>query len=173
MDEPLALEVAHQFSQRIRRDRLALGGAHVFEPLWRLLELRIEIADTEPRQGCLNAVDDRGLLSNEHLPLAVGALGILLRKRWNRCHLAVLPLAAQPTEKGAFQALGVQSVGLRTSVLPRHRHARSMNDVRFDVACPQPAGQPKAVAARLKGYGNAVDLVSRFLGFRSPPFEQL
>jgi hypothetical protein len=83
------------------------------------------------------------------------------------------PLAAQPTEKGAFQALGVQAVGLCTSVLPRHRHARSMNDVRVDAACPQPAGQPKAVAAGLKGNGNAVDLVPRLLGFRSPSLEQL
>src|SRR5262249_1108488 len=145
----------------------------VFEPLWRLLELRIESADTEPRQGCLNAVDDRGLLSDEHLPLAVGALGILLGKRWDRRHLAVLPLAAQPAEKGAFQARGVHPVRLRTAVLPRHRHARRMNDVRFDAACIQPAGQPKAVAASLKANGNAVDLVSRLLGFRSPPLEQL
>ena len=43
MDQPLALQVAHEFGQRVGRDRLALGRAHVFEPLWRLLELRIGI----------------------------------------------------------------------------------------------------------------------------------
>jgi hypothetical protein len=48
-----------------------------------------------------------------------------------------------------------------------------MNDVRVDAACHQPAGQPKAVAADLKCDGNAVDLVPRVLGLRSPSLEQL
>jgi hypothetical protein len=83
----------------------------------------------------------------------------------------MVPLAAQPAEKGAFQARGVQPVGLCASVLPRRRHARSMNDVRLDAARHQPAGKPKAVAG-LKGNGNAVNLVPRLLGFRSPSLEQ-
>jgi hypothetical protein len=35
--------------------------------------------------------------------------------------------------------------------MPRHRHTRSMNDVRFDPASSQPSGQPKAVPTGLEG----------------------
>ena len=114
---------------------LALGRAQVFQALRRLLELWIEVADAKPRQGRLDAVDDRGLLANEGLALAVGPLGIFLREGRDRSHLAVLPLAAQPAEKGAFELLGVEPVGLGAPVLARHRHARGMDDVGLDAAC--------------------------------------
>jgi hypothetical protein len=51
----------------------------VFQALRRLLELGIEAADPEPRQGRLDAVDDAGVLANEGFALAVRALGVLLR----------------------------------------------------------------------------------------------
>ena len=69
-----------------------------------------------------------GVLANERLALAVGTLGVLLREGRDRAHLAVFPLAAQPAEEGAFELFGVEAVGLGAPVLPRHRHARGMND---------------------------------------------
>jgi hypothetical protein len=44
-NELLACKVALQLSQRIGRDRFALGRAQVLQALWRLLELGIEAAD--------------------------------------------------------------------------------------------------------------------------------
>src|SRR5215471_3177052 len=79
-------EVALQLRERIGWDRLALGRAQMFQALRRLLELGIEAADAEPRQGRLDAVDDGGLLANEGLALAVRALGILLRDGRDRAH---------------------------------------------------------------------------------------
>ena len=87
----------------------------------------------------------------------------------------MIPLAAQPAEKGALEQLGVEPVGLGPPVLPRHRHARGMNDVRLDAARSQPARQPEAVAAGLEGDGDALDLVAsllRFLRHRSSSFNK-
>jgi len=77
-------------------------------------------------------------------------------------------LAAQPAKKDAFQALGVEAVSLGTPVLPRYRHACSMDDVGLNVVRPQPASQPEAVPARLEGDRNTVDLVTGLLGLLSP-----
>src|SRR5262245_47191962 len=67
----------------------ALGRVWMFEAVRRRLELGIEAANTEARQGRLDAVDDRGVLANEGLALAVGTLGILICEGRNRAHLAV------------------------------------------------------------------------------------
>src|SRR5262245_12196260 len=145
----------------------------MFEAVRRRLELGIEAANTEARQGRLNAVDDRGVLANEGLALAVGTLGILICEGRNRAHLAVAPLAAQPAKKGALEQLRVKPVGLGAPVLPRHGNARGMNDMGLDAARPQPAGEPKAVPAGLEGDGNAGDFVTCLLRLCSPPLEQL
>jgi hypothetical protein len=76
-------------------------------------------------------------------------------------------------EKGAFELLSIEPVGLGAAVLARHRHARGMNDVGLDTTCPQPAGQPEAIPAGLEGDGNTVDLVPCLLRFHSPTLEQL
>src|SRR5262245_35032143 len=70
--------VAAQFGERVGRDRFALGAAQVLQALGRPLELGIEVANAEPRQGRLDATDNAGLLTNEGLALAVGPLGIFL-----------------------------------------------------------------------------------------------
>src|SRR5262249_23233142 len=85
----------------------------------------------------------------------------------------VFPFAAQPAKKDAFQALGVQPIGLGTPLHPRHRPARSMNDVGFNAARSQPACQPKAVPAGLECDGNAVDLVPGLLRLYSPAPQEL
>ena len=79
--------------------------------------------------------------------LAVGPLGILVLHRRDLDHLAVITLAAQPTKKGAFEQLGVETVSLGTPMLARHRHTRCVNDVGLDAARLEPARQPEAVTA--------------------------
>src|SRR5262245_50021538 len=91
------------------------------------------------------------------------APGILLCGGRDRAHLAVVPLAAEPAEEGAFEVLGVEAVGLGAPVLSRHRHARGMNDMGLDTARSQPAGQPEAVATGLESHSNTIDLVPRLL----------
>ena len=100
-------------------------------------------------------------------------LGVLLRGGRDRAHLAVVPLAAEPTEEGAFEVLGVEAVGLGAPVLPRHRHARGMNDMGLDTARSQPAGQPEAVPTGLEGHRNTIDLVPGLLRLCSPSLEQI
>jgi hypothetical protein len=43
---------------------------------------------------CFDSIDDPTLLSDEALALAVGPLGIFVTDRWDRYHLAMIPLAA-------------------------------------------------------------------------------
>ena len=51
------------------------------------------------------------------LTLAAGPPGILLGNRRDRHHLAVITLASEPSEKGAFQELGVETIRFGTPVL--------------------------------------------------------
>src|SRR5262245_32934944 len=101
-DEPPAFHVATQFRQRVRRDRLTLGRTQATKALGGLLQLRIEVADAEPRQGRFHAIDDASLLANEVVPLTVGPLGIFVLDGGDRDHLAVITLAAQPAQKGTL-----------------------------------------------------------------------
>ena len=111
--------------------------------------------------------------ADQLLALAVRPLGILLFECRDRRHAAVLLLAAQPAEKGALEQPDIQPIGLRPPVLARHRDARRMNDVSFDPAGAQPARQPEAVAAGLKGDDDARDLVAGLDGFVAPAMQQL
>src|SRR5262249_47072325 len=171
-NELFARHVALQLCERIGRDGLALGRAQVFQALRCLLEFGIEAADAEPRQGRLDTVEYAGVLANEDLAFGVGTLGILLDEGRDRTHLAVVPLAAQPTEKRALQALGIEAAGLGAPVLARYRHARGMNDMGLDTARSQPAGEPEAVPAGLEGDRNPIDLVPSLLRLCSPSLEQ-
>jgi len=112
------------------------------------------------------------LLAYEGVAFAVGALGILLYGSRNRTHLAVVPLAAEPAKKGAFEVLCVEAVGLGAPVLSRHRNARGMNDMGLDTARSQPAGQPEAIPTGLEGHSNTIDLVPGLLGLCSPSLEK-
>ena len=108
LDEPPAHHVATQFSQRIWRVRLALRRAQGVEPFGGLLQLGIESPDAEPSQRCFHSVDNPVLLSDQVLAFAVGPLGIFVFDCWDRHHLAVITLPAQPAEKGAFEQIGVE-----------------------------------------------------------------
>src|SRR6516164_9619931 len=47
-----------------------------------------------------------------------------------------------------------------------------MNDIGFDIACPQPAGQPESVTASLESYGDALDLPACLGCLVLPPLHQ-
>src|SRR5258706_12884855 len=103
----------------------------------------------------------------------LGPLGILVLHCRDLDHLAVITFAAQPAEKGAFEQLGVETVSLGAPMLARHRHTRCVNDAGLDAARLEPARQPEAVTASLKGDCNALDPASCFLRFPSPSMQQL
>src|SRR5260221_3134106 len=171
--EPQALHVATQLSQCVGRDWLALRRVQAVKARGGPFQLRIEAADAEPNQRCLHSVDDPTSLSDEAVMLAVGPLGILVLHRRDLDHLAVITLAAQPAEKGAFEQLGVETVSLGAPMLARHRHTRCVNDVGLDAARIEPARQPEAVTASLEGDCNALNPASCLLCFLSPSMQQL
>src|ERR1700722_10146950 len=72
-------------------------------------------------------LNDPILPSDEALTLAVGPLGIFVLGCRDRHHLAVITLAPQPAEKGAFEQLGVETVSLCSPMLARHRPTRGGN----------------------------------------------
>src|SRR4051794_18793838 len=51
-------------------------------------------------------------------------------------------------------------------------HAGRMDDVSFDIAGPEPARQPEAVAARLEGDRDARNRAAFLRGLRTPAHEQ-
>src|SRR6516164_3075276 len=77
-DKPSALHVAPQLSQRVRRDRLALGRSQTVKAPDGPFQFGIESADAQPNQRCLHSVDNPTLLADEALALAARALGILV-----------------------------------------------------------------------------------------------
>jgi hypothetical protein len=68
-DEPTALHIATQLSQRVGRYWLVLGRAQMLEALGGLLQFRIEAADAEPAQRCFHPVDNPSSLCGETLAL--------------------------------------------------------------------------------------------------------
>src|SRR6266481_7708859 len=99
-------------------------------------------------------------LSDKALALTVGSFGIFVLDCRDRDHPAVITLAPQPTEKGAFEQLGVETIGLGAPVLARYGYARCVDDVGLDVARPEPTRQPEAVTAGLEGDRDAFDSLS-------------
>ena len=85
----------------------------------------------------------------------------------------MIPLAAQPSQKGSFQEVGIKPVRFGTTMLARHGDARRVDHVRFDAVCFEPARQPEAVATGLEGHGNARDLVACPHGVGAPTMQQL
>jgi hypothetical protein len=62
--------------------------------------------------------------------------------------------------KGAFEQLGVETIGLGAPVLARYGYARCVDDMGLDVARPEPTRQPEAVTAGLESNRDAFDPVS-------------
>src|SRR5258708_1672376 len=155
-DQPTALHIATQLGQRVGRYWLALGRAQIFEALGGLLQFGIEAADTEPAQRCFHPVDNPSLLSAETLALSVGSLGIFILDCRDCDHLAVITFAAQPTEKDAFEQLGVETVGLGAPMFARYGYARCMDNVGSDTACPEPYRRDDADRIGVERRANAI-----------------
>src|SRR4051812_42819857 len=162
-------------------------------PLWGVTQLWLEAADPKASQDSLHPVDKPGALADQVLPLAARALGVLLVQSRDCHHAAGLGLAAQPAQKGTLEQLGVEPIRLGPlglaarppgkaplgrggveptrlgpPVLARDGDAVWMDYIGFDVAGPQPARQPEAVAPGFKGHGDARDRAPSFGRFVLP-----
>src|SRR6516225_8445395 len=160
--------MAAQLRPRVLRQRSPFRGAEAFKLFLGLAQGRPEGANAQAREDGLRLVHDPRLLGDKILPLAVRPPRVLLLDGRDRYHAAMALLAAQPTEKGAHQEFGIEAIGLRTPMFARHRDARRMNDISFDIARPQPARQPEAVSASLISDNNALDLAPSLAGGRAP-----
>src|SRR3954464_11517795 len=156
-DEPQAGHVATQFEQRVGRERYPLGRPQRCKTVRRVAQRGLEGANPEADQTALHPVDQARALTDEPLALTVGALGILLRQRRDRNHVAVIGFAAQPAEEDAFEQSRVEAIRLGPAMLAGDGHAGRVNDIGFDAPGPEPARQPEAIAARLEGDGDAGD----------------
>jgi len=82
-------------------------------------------------------IDCLGWLSDEALALAVGALGILVLYCWDRDHLAVITLAAQPMQSSSviiFAARSLQSANTFTQAFNSRSAERLRKTIRRGVA---------------------------------------
>jgi hypothetical protein len=135
-DEPQAGHVAPKFEQRVGRERHPLGRTKHCETVRGVAQRRLEGSNPEADQAPLHPVDKARALTDEPLALTVRALGILLRQRRNRGHVAMIWFAAQPTDEDAFEQPGVESICFRAAMLARYSHAGRVDDVGFDVVGP-------------------------------------
>src|SRR4051812_43989425 len=171
-DEPQTGHVATKFEQRVRRERYPLGGPQRCETVRRLAQRRLEGPNPEADQAPLHPIDQARALTDERLALTVGALGILLRQRWNGRHVAVIGFTAQPADEDAFEQSRVEAICLCPAMLARDSYAGWVDDVGFDAAGPEPARQPEPVAARLEGDRDAGDRAAFLRGLRTPAHQQ-
>src|SRR4029077_8682058 len=165
--------MAAQFRARVLRQRRPFSSAQVFELSLDFAQGWPEGANAEAHEDGLHLVHDPRLLGDKILPLAVRSPRVLLLDRRDGNHAAMALLATQPAEKGAHQEFGVEAIGLRTPVFARHRNARGMDDISLDIARPQPARQPKSVAASLISDDNALNLTASLAGFIAPTMQEL
>src|SRR5215468_6664509 len=87
-----------------------------------LTQLDLEIANTVPNQRRLHSVHDTGLLLDQRLTFPMRTPGIFLRKGRDCHHTAVLRL-------GAHQQRRIETVSLRSPLLPRYRNTGRMDDI--------------------------------------------
>jgi hypothetical protein len=126
--------VSTKLEKRVWRQRHPLWGVQRFELLRCFAQRRLEVPNTEAHQTALHPVDNARALTDQPFALTVRALGILLRQRRNRCHVAVIWFTTQPADEDAFEQSSVESICFRPAMLARYCHARRMDDVDFDVA---------------------------------------
>src|SRR3954465_12062752 len=161
-----------KFEQRIGRERHPLGGPQRCETVRRVAQGRLEGPNPEADQTPLHPVDKARALTDEPLALTARALGILLRQRRNGRHVAVIGFAAQPADEDPFEQSRVEAICFRPAMLARDSHAGRVDDVGFDIAGPEPARQPEAVAARLERDHDARNRAAFLRGPRTPAHEQ-
>src|SRR5215470_2504713 len=156
-NEPQPRQIALQLGQGIWRHRRALRGVHGCQTFGRLAQGWFEIANAQPGQRALHAVDKPRAFLDQALALPIGPLGILFGKRRHAHHAAMAAFPSQPPQEPPLEQFGVQPIGLGPSMFPRHRHTRGMDHVRFYPSRLQPARQPEAVAAGFEGQRNPGD----------------
>src|SRR5207237_10751289 len=117
----------------------------------------LEVANPHPGQGGLYPVHNPRAFAHQAVALAVRPLGVLFGNCWHTRHAAMAPFATQPPQEPPLEQLGVEPVGFRSAMLPRHRDARGMDHVSLDATRLKPARQPEAVAAGLDGKRNPRD----------------
>jgi len=83
----------------------------------------------------------------------------------------VFSLAAQPAGKGSFHQCRVEPIGLRQAMFTRNGNAVRVDHIGFDGVRPQPACQPEAVAPRLEGDCDPVDIAPDLLRFAAPAMQ--
>src|SRR3954466_16008034 len=171
-DEPQAGHVATKFEPRVGRERHPLGGPKRGETVRRVAQRRLERPNPEAGQTALHPVDQARALTDEPLALTVRALGILLRQRRDRDHVAAIGFPAQPADEDPFEQSRVEAICFRPAMLARDSHAGRVNDVGFDIAGPEPARQPEPVAAPLEGDRDARNRAAFLRGLRTPAHEQ-
>src|SRR6202022_1954165 len=162
-----------QLRKRVLWQWRAFRRAQIFKPFGRLAHGRAQIPNAEPDKYRLDLVDNPRLLSDQILALAVRSPRVLLLDRTDRHHAAIALLAAQPAEKDAPQKFRIETIGLGAPVFARHRDAGRMDDVGLNIARPQPARQPEAVAASLKGDDDTLDVAPSLAGFAAPTMQKL
>src|SRR5246127_3862976 len=149
--------MAAQFRKRVLWQRRAFRRTQIFEPFGKLAHGRAKSAKAEAGKYRLDLVDNPRLL-NDRSPR------VLLLDCRDRHHAAMALFAAQPAEKNAHQKFRIETIGLCAPVLARHRNAGRMDDVNLDIACPQPAREPKAVAPSFIGDDDTLDVAPRLGG---------
>src|SRR6266446_1825954 len=80
----------------------AADAEAICEAVQRPTMRRLEVPNTEAHQTALYSIDNARALTDQPLALAVRALGILLRQRRNRCHVAVIWFTTQPADENPF-----------------------------------------------------------------------
>jgi hypothetical protein len=90
----------------------------------------------------------------------------------DRRHVAVTRFTTQPAKECSLQELGIQPVGLRSSVLARHGNTCRVDDVGLNVVRPKPPGQPETITASLEGDSNPLDPAARSDCLISPPLQK-
>src|SRR5207247_1923528 len=95
-DQGQPRQLAAQLGPRQRRQCRTFAGAQLVQPNRGAGQFDIDVADAEPGQARLHAVDDAAGLARQALPLAVEAARVRLGQAGARRAAAILPLPAPP-----------------------------------------------------------------------------
>ncbi len=82
------------------------------------------------------------------------------------------PFPTQPPQETPLQQLGVEPIGLRSTMFPRYRDTRRMDHVRLYLARLKPARQPEAVATGFEGQCNPRDRAAGLDCLVAPAMQQ-
>jgi hypothetical protein len=131
------------FSQCVRRDRLAEARSQFSQPATSTLKKRIIVTDTKRRQNGADSVRKADTIGEQLSPFADTPPSILIGFVRDRRHRTHAGLAAQPSEQSAQEQFGIDAIRLRSAHAPVHRYARRLDDVDLDALRHEPPRQPE------------------------------